>query len=363
MQPFHSLVNDVEQSIASGEDARRVDTLRKLTNLFIEQSPHLGEEHVGVFDEVISRLAGEIEFRARVELAERLADITNAPKKTVRDLAFDENVAVARPVIERSARLEEKDLVAIATQRGQGHMLAMSGRRDLTPAITDVLVTRGDDHVVRKVARNDTARFSDMGFGTMVRRAEADVELQAILSTRPDVPPHHVNTLIQAAKAVAHREMAARMGRDDEMLSEALEIGAQTVMDGGGGVAAIDFTGCSARIDDLEAAGELNEEQIQKMLRTDRLPDAIVGIARLAQLSTEVVANAYSAATYDPLLFIVRGTRLSWPTFKLLLTAKAGKTPPQMLLQSAFASFEGLSIPTAQRVMRFVTARTKVKPN
>jgi uncharacterized protein (DUF2336 family) len=239
-------------------------------------------------------------------------------------------------------------------------MLAMSGRRDLTPAVTDVLVMRGDDHVVRKVARNEMAQFSETGFGTMVRRAEADAELQAILSTRPDVPAHHVNTLIQAAKEVARREMTAQM-TDDDLLSKALEVGAQTVMDGGGGVAAIDFTGASARVDALEAAGELNEEQIQKMLKSDRLPDAMVAIGRIAQLPADVVANAYSAATFDPLLFIVRGSRLSWPTFKLLLAAKAGKTPPQMLLQSAFASFEGLTVPTAQRVMRFVTARNKVK--
>ena len=71
----------------------------------------LGEDHVSVFDEVISRLAGEIEFRARVELAERLADIDNAPRRTVRDLAFDDDIAIARPLLERSTRLEENDLV------------------------------------------------------------------------------------------------------------------------------------------------------------------------------------------------------------------------------------------------------------
>jgi uncharacterized protein (DUF2336 family) len=355
------LVQDVEQSMASGEDGRRVETLRRLTTLFIEQSPNLGEDHVGVFDEVISRLACQIEFRARVELAERLADVGNAPRKTVRDLAFDENLAIARPVIERSVRLDETDLVAIASSRGQGHMLAMSGRRDLTAAVTDVLVTRGDDQVVRRVARNETARFSDQGFGTMVRRAEADQELQAILSSRPDVPVHHVNTLIKAAKEVARREMRANLDGSDYMLREALDVGAQTVVDDGGDVAAIDFTGCSARVDAMEAAGELSEEQVQKLLKADRLADAIVCIGRLAQLSTDVVANAYTSPSYDPLLFIVRGTKLGWPTFKLLLTAKSGKAPPQALLKSAFASFEGLSIPTAQRVMRFVSTRSKLK--
>ena len=361
MQPFQSLVQDVEKSIASGEEGRRIETLRRLTSLFIEQSPHLGEDHIGVFDEVISRLAGEIEFRARVELAERLADVSNAPRKTVRDLAFDDNIAIARPVLERSPRLDEKDLVTIATERGQGHMLAMSARSDLTEAVTDVLVTRGDETVVRKVARNETAKFSDRGYGTMVQRAAADQELQSILTSRVDIPQKHVNTLILAAKEVARREMLADMGDSEDMLGDALEVGARTVRDDGGSVAAIDFTGCSARVDDIESAGQLGEEVIQKLLKQDKLSDAIVCIARVAQLSTEVVANAYSAASYDPLLFIVRGSRLNWMTFKLLLTAKAGKEPPQTLLKSAFSSFEGLSIPTAQRVMRFVSARAKVK--
>lgn len=361
MQPLQSLVRDVEQSIASGEEGRRVETLRRLTTLFVEQAPMLGESHVGVFDEVISRLAGEIEFRARVELAERLADIANAPRKTVRDLAFDENIAIARPVIERSERLDESDLVEIATQRGQGHLLAMSSRRDLTEAVTDVLVTRGDDHVVRKVARNETARFSEHGFGTMVRRAEADDELEGILSTRTDLPAHHVSTLISAAKEVARREMMVDMSGAGALVQDALDVSTQMVIDQGGSAAAIDFTGSSVRIDAIEAAGELNEDQIQKLLKAERIADGIVAIARVAQIPSEVVANAYSAPTFDPLLLIVRGARFKWNTFKLLLAAKVGKAPPPSLLKAAFDNFEALSVPTAQRVMRFVTARAKMK--
>ena len=53
MQPLKSVVSEVEDAISSGEDARRVDTLRRITTLFIEQSPQLNDEHVEVFDEVI----------------------------------------------------------------------------------------------------------------------------------------------------------------------------------------------------------------------------------------------------------------------------------------------------------------------
>jgi hypothetical protein len=43
MQPLRSFVREVEAAIASGEEARRVEVLRQVTTLFIEQAPHLGE--------------------------------------------------------------------------------------------------------------------------------------------------------------------------------------------------------------------------------------------------------------------------------------------------------------------------------
>jgi hypothetical protein len=80
-------------------------------------------------------------------------------------------------------------------------------------------------------------------------------------------------------------------------------------------------------------------------------------------MEPELMGQAYGAAHIDPLLFVVRGVRFGWPTFKLLLGAKSGRNPPQSLLKNAFASYEALSVPTAQRVMRFVVAKQKmVKP-
>jgi uncharacterized protein (DUF2336 family) len=361
MQPFHSVVAEVETSIASGEESRRVETLRRLTTLFLEQAPALGEEHVTVFDEVISRLAHEIEFRARVELAERLADVANAPRRTVRDLAFDENIQIARPVIERSARLAESDLVDLARERGQSHLLALSGRRHLPESVTDVLVERGDENVVRRVAGNETARFSTHGFDTLVQRAADDGALQAILGERKDLPAAHAAALIEAAKQQARRDMAQSLGdRPDvaDLLGDALDASARAVAEGG--LEPIDFTGAAQRVDALESIGPLGEEVVNRLLREEKVPDALVVLSRISGLPADAVGTAYSAASYDPLLFIVRGVKFGWPTFKLLLRAKTGKAPPQALLQQAFASFEALTIPTAQRVMRFVATKSKL---
>jgi uncharacterized protein (DUF2336 family) len=360
MQPLKSFVREVEDAIASGEDSRRVETLRQLTSLFVDQAPALNEDHVTVFDEVISRLAREIEFRARVELAERLADIGNAPTKTVRNLAFDSNIEIARPVLERSARLEESDLVAIARERGQGHLLALSLRNNLTEAVTDVLVVRGDASVVRSVAGNHTARFSDTGFGTLVHRAAADPELQSTLERRSDLPTQHVEALLAVAKERARKDMT-RAGVSTEDLDEALEAGADGVMAESAPVIVIgDLIKAQPVVDDLVARGALVEQEIVALIRAKRIAEALAALGRVAGVPNELVVNAYSAPHYDPLLFIVRGVRYSWETFKLLLQVKLGATPPRSLLKSAFSSFENLSVGTAQRVMRFVNAKSRV---
>jgi hypothetical protein len=85
--------------------------------------------------------------------------------------------------------------------------------------------------------------------------------------------------------------------------------------------------------------------------------DALAALARLADIPLAMVAKAYHAPEYDPLLFIVRSLGFGWIVFKLLLTKKAGRQPPYDVMRSAFDGFQQLPITTAQRVVRFTAAR------
>jgi len=81
-------------------------------------------------------------------------------------LAFDDSIEVAGPVLRESGRLDAKTLVANARTKSQPHLLAISKRKSLEDAVTDVLVTRGNREVVNSVANNNGARFSGFGFCT-----------------------------------------------------------------------------------------------------------------------------------------------------------------------------------------------------
>src|SRR5882757_9903531 len=148
------LFNEVEEAMASGSATRRGKIVRHITDLFIVASERCTDQEIVLFDDVLTRLAVEIEISARALLAVRLAPIENAPPKIIRALAFDDEIDVAGPVLEQSARLDEQDLVESARKKGQGHLFAISRRRTLSEPVTDVLVERGDQQVLLSTAEN-----------------------------------------------------------------------------------------------------------------------------------------------------------------------------------------------------------------
>ena len=144
-----------------------------------------------------------IEPVARIKLAARFAAERNAPPGVVRLLAFDDNIEVARPVLRASECLNEADLIENANSKSQQHLAAISERKNLTEAVTDVLVTRGDQEVAYSVSKNPTARFSFAGFRMLLKRSIGDDKLALLIGNRGDLPRQHFLRLIdQASTAV-----------------------------------------------------------------------------------------------------------------------------------------------------------------
>jgi uncharacterized protein (DUF2336 family) len=100
-----------------------------------------------------------------------------APREAVRRLAFHDDASVAAPVLTKSNRLSESDLIEIANTRGPQHLLAISGRETLNEALTDVLIRRGDAEISNALAQNSGARLSGNGYATLVGNAERDERL------------------------------------------------------------------------------------------------------------------------------------------------------------------------------------------
>ena len=210
---FRSLIEELEVAIAHGSPDRCADMVRRITDLFIAGSIRYSDDEIAVFDDVLVRLAAEIEVSARALLASRLARIPNAPPNVIRELALDDEADVACPVLARSERLDDATLVRCAGTKDQRHLLAIALRGSLSEAVTDVLVDRGDRQVALSTAENSGARISDAGFSVLISRSHGDDRLAEIVGSRTELPPHLFLKLLATASRAVQTKLEAEHPR------------------------------------------------------------------------------------------------------------------------------------------------------
>jgi uncharacterized protein (DUF2336 family) len=97
-----SLIAELELAVKDDSPESRTRTLRRVTDLFLNNADRLNDDQIKVFDDVLCLLVRRIERRALVELSKRLAPVDNSPLEVIRRLAQDEEIDVAGPVLSQS---------------------------------------------------------------------------------------------------------------------------------------------------------------------------------------------------------------------------------------------------------------------
>ena len=172
---------------------------RHLTDLYLVNSDKYSDNDIALIDEVFIRLVATIEESSRALLAIRLAPMAKAPPKILRALACDNSIDVASSILIQSINLDELTLIECAKTKSQEHLFAISRRKTLSEAVTDVLVERGDPQVALSTAQNAGAKFSNKGFTILVKRSNADDQLATCVGSRPDIPLQLFRELLESA--------------------------------------------------------------------------------------------------------------------------------------------------------------------
>ena len=183
-----SLITELDETLSKIPDSRQLVILQRVTDLFMVGVENYNDEQIAIFDDVICRLIENIGQSALVELADRLSSVGKGPGNTLARLSSSDDIAVSGPTLARANGLSDKDLVAIAGKKGQKQLAAIAGRPQISEAVTDVLVERGNADVSRKVSANLGAKFSEMGFVKLINKAKKDRELATAISNRGDLP-------------------------------------------------------------------------------------------------------------------------------------------------------------------------------
>jgi uncharacterized protein (DUF2336 family) len=355
------LIDELEEALASGDGRDCEKIIQRVADLFMAGSRRYSNQQIALFDDVLLRLAAEIEMKARAKLAQRLAWVDNAPPKLIRSLAFDEAIDVARPVLSFSPRLSDADLVENAKTRSQDHLYAIGRRLTLSERITDVLVERGNDRVVRALARNTGAHFSGPGYGKLTDRAIRDSVLAFGMVQRDDVPRQYLIKLIETASANVREVLEAAN-------PEAIAAIRETVDEVAGAMhqeareASREHAAAVRDAGRRFKTGEVTEDNVRAPARSQNFEKTVVALAQLGPFPVELVERALLDEGGDMVLILAKAARCSWVTTKeLLLMFAAQRSISPSDLSSAYASFERLSPETARRIVNFREERSRLR--
>lgn len=344
---------DLDEIIRDVTPERTAKAVRRIGALFAHGAAQFNPQHVALFDNVLKGLLAQTDGEARAELALCLASLVNAPPSVVRELVQDDAIRVCGPLLKNSPLLDEPTLIEIALMKGQQHLLAISKRDAISPNITDVIVRRGERTVVRSVARNDTAGFSEQGYESLVQRASDDGILAVMVGQREDLPAPLLQKLLSELADLVRRKIfeAATPERKSRIAKTIVE------MSGDGPQQSVrrDFAAAQAAVLVLHKVGKLNQESLGRFAQERKYEEAVAVLAAISGLPLEIIDQVLSGGKRDSMLILGRGLALEWATVRAVLALRLapGRTLSAADVENARVSYERLAPSTAQRVMKF----------
>jgi uncharacterized protein (DUF2336 family) len=351
--PSENLLDELQAALTRGTVARRVETLRRVTDLFVNGAVDFSDTQIALFDDVFQCLIQHIEISAKELLANRLAPIDTAPPMTIRTLAFDDVIEVAGPVLSQSNRLDDAALIEVARGKSQAHLMAISMRKVLSDAVTDVLVLRGNDEVIQSTVNNPGAEFSERGFTRLVNRAEGDDNLATCLGLRPTIPRHlYLKLLAKASETVRQRLEAANPQQADEVPMAVREA---TRRARSGPSAMTKQTAIAhALVRSLYEDGRLDEHQVTQFAEAGKFDETNAAIAALANVPVAVAENMMVETRAEGVMILAKVSGMSWSTVKAIINMRDELSDSEPTdLTASRETYERLRPSTAQQVLRF----------
>lgn len=355
-----SIFNEVESALHDASAEKRMDVLRRVTDLFVGEAEHFTQDQTALFDGVMGQLVNHIESRAVVELSRRLAPLANAPVQTVRHLAGHDDIEISGPILEKSERLSDDDLIQIAKTKGQAHLSKIANRARLTQTVTDVLVDHGDSEVTNTLAINSGAQFSTIGMAKLVMRADGDDRLAESIGLRTDIPAHVYRQLLaQATDVVRRKLLASAPASAQDAIKKALgDISAQVTPKAG---AMQHYAAAQRALKPFAQDTELTKKKVLEFANKKQIAEVAVGLSILSGAPVEHVDRLFHAVNGFGLMALCKSLALDWQfTYVIITASRAADSLSALLIEQMRDEYSALSVPSAQRVFRFWQGRQKV---
>ena len=335
-----------------GSDQRR-NLLSEITSIFLEDTGSYSDLETQYFGDIMGKVAYDLEREVREELANCLASENSAPRDLIMRLAQDD-ISVAKPIIEGSSILNDDDLVEIAKTKSQDHLMAMTRRNDISETVTEALVSHGSDQVLEGVVKNTGARISQTTMARVVERSQDNEKLQAPLIERPDLPFEMMQGMFDQV-SVELKQKILKQTREiapeklDEMLSSV-----RAKFDRKGKVRKRVLSKPELFVQDLEDKGKLKEGILVTLIRSNKFTEFLLAFGKLTDIDLATAKRLVQDASGEGLAVACKANQFDRSTFSsILLALSHGNSRSIDETYKLINLYDRIELPVAQRTLRF----------
>jgi hypothetical protein len=327
----------------TSSDARR-RLLHAVTDLFFYDPEPTGmsKHHYG---EIALRALPHLDAEARQGYADEVAAEPNLPRSVANALAGDPESVVARLVLRLSPVLTDRDLAAIALNQSQEHLAAIAERVRLSEDITDILVERGDNGVLKTVGGNEGAEFSDEGFDLLLERGREEPGIPRTVAVRSD---------LSEGRAERVMRVLAELGEDAEIgsQSEAAAIARQ---------ARQQRLEVNQLLKDVKSKARVVDDVIIMLAQEDRAYHLAQVIARSSDIGVEQALRALLRRDVSGIALACRALDVGFPAFAAILGLRSRRLMfANKDTEEDLRRYAQIDMTAAERGMRFIRMKAKV---
>lgn len=201
--------------------ARQV-LLRRLADVVSLPASRINAFERAVAGDLLVDVLRPASSQERRRVAARLAPLGDLPDALKRLLLRDEP-QVAAPLLEGCAALSDADLIGCARDAGTPHRLMTAARRDLSEAVTDVLLSWGEPEVIAAVLANASARLSQTSLEGVIALSRASPALCAAILKRSELRPSGAYVMFWWCGAEERRTVLQRFAVSREVMQDSVE--------------------------------------------------------------------------------------------------------------------------------------------
>jgi hypothetical protein len=303
--------------VLNGDDnsSEREHLFRNMAQLFSYVSDRCDDEQVAQYDEVLCQLAEFVEVEARAHVARLLAPLERAPGTVVVKLANDD-IEVARPLLEFSNVLSDDDLIDIVGRQGEAHREAIAGRQVVTERVGEAIVEHGATPSVTRLVRNRNAEFDAATLRKLVQRAAEDVELAADLRGRDDVDWPALREQIDTAASKVLENLSSVSATLDPVAAGKVHAVVYNRMRNRAGFSASEWKVAYNQVKALSDRKQLDERALTRFARFGYGHHAAAGLAVMLRVSPEVFVKWLASQDYVAVTVALRAAGLTSDLFE-----------------------------------------------